>query len=63
MQAQPNIALNGDEARILLAALRTTNIAVPLSTALDLYLRLAMLSQVQPPDVPTGQDNVQGAHQ
>lgn len=47
-QPQPNIALSGDEARILMAALRTTNMGAPVGITLNLYLQLAVLSQVQP---------------
>lgn len=53
--AEPNIALSGDEARILMAALRTTNVAVPVGTALNLYLLLAAIAQVQPPHVQNAQ--------
>ena len=52
----PNLSLNGDEARILMAALRTSNVSAPMSTVLNLYMTLAALSQVQPPpNVPQGQ--------
>jgi hypothetical protein len=48
-QPQPNIALSGDEARILMAALRTTNVGAPIGITLNLFLQLSVLSQVQPP--------------
>lgn len=54
--AEPNIALNGDQARMLMAALRTSTIALPVGTALELYLSLAALSQVQPPSVQRAQE-------
>lgn len=46
--AQPNIELSGDEARILMAALRTTNIGAPIGATLNIFLKLSILSQVQP---------------
>lgn len=52
---QPNISLTGEQARFLMMALRTATIAIPVGKALELYLALAVLSQVQPP-VPTAQE-------
>jgi hypothetical protein len=54
-EPQPNIALSGDEARILMAALRTTNIGAPMGITVNLYLALNAISQVQPPRVQTNQ--------
>jgi len=48
-QHEPNIALSGDEARILMAALRTTNVGAPIGVTVNLFLALSVLSQVQPP--------------
>lgn len=56
MASQNNIAISGDEARILMAALRTSTMALPVGTALEVYMRLAAISQVQPPNVPQAQE-------
>lgn len=48
-EPQPNIALSGDEARILMAALRTTNVGAPIGITVNLFLALSAISQVQPP--------------
>jgi hypothetical protein len=50
--AENNLSISGDEARILVAALRTMNLAAPISVTLDLYHRLLAISQVQPPSQP-----------
>jgi hypothetical protein len=47
--SENNIAINGNEARILMAAIRTSDVSAPIGATLDLYLRLAAISQVQPP--------------
>jgi hypothetical protein len=52
---QPNISLTGDEARILIVALRTSNIGAPMGITVNLYLALNAISQVQPPRVQTNQ--------
>jgi hypothetical protein len=44
-----NFNLTGDEARILMAALASSPAALPIGTALMLYMRLAAVSNVQPP--------------
>jgi len=44
-----NIALTGDEARILITALATSPAALPAGLTIQLYMKLAMLSNVQPP--------------
>lgn len=44
-----NINLSGDEARMLLAALLNTTVSLPAGQTLQLYMRLANLSNVQPP--------------
>lgn len=46
--SEPNLSISGDEARILMTSLRTSNIAAPMATVLNLYLTLAAISQVQP---------------
>lgn len=52
---EPNIALTGDEARILMAAMRTSSVAAPINTVLGIYMNLAAIAQVQPPNVPQAQ--------
>lgn len=47
--SENNISLNGDEARILMAGLRTSSVAAPMAIAVNLYLKLNLISQVQPP--------------
>lgn len=54
-ESQNNIALSGDEARILMAALRTTNVSAPIGITLNLFLALSVLSQVQPSPVQQAQ--------
>lgn len=49
----PNIALTGDEARILMAALSQSTVSIPSSVAITLYVRLNEIAQVQPPAQPT----------
>lgn len=44
-----NISLTGDEARVLMVALSTSEYALPSNSVISLYLRLAQISQVQPP--------------
>lgn len=48
-QSEPNISLTGDQARILMYAMINTNANAPVGATLDLYLKLAAISQVQPP--------------
>ena len=48
---EPNVALTGDEARMLMVALATSASALPANSVISLYLRLAQISQVQPPKV------------
>lgn len=48
-ELEPNVALTGDEARILMASLRTTSIGAPIGVTVNLYLKLAAIAQVQPP--------------
>lgn len=43
-----NINLTGDEARLLMLALHSSKVSAPADMTLNLYLRLAQLSQVQP---------------
>jgi len=50
--ADNNFNITGDEARILMAALRTTTLAAPMGSTLGLYQRLSMIAQVQPPSQP-----------
>ena len=59
---QPNMAISGDEARVLMTALRTTNVLLPSGMTLNLYLALAAIAQVQPPTVQTnpGTSNNEG---
>lgn len=45
----PNINLNGEEARMLMAALLNTSVSLPAGQTLQLYVKLANLSNVQPP--------------
>jgi len=52
---EPNFVMTGDQARVLMAALRTSPLAVPMSVSLDLYMQLAAIAQVQPPK--TEQEN------
>jgi len=49
VQPENNIALSGDDARILMTALRTSEASAPMSTVFDIYFQLAAISQVQPP--------------
>jgi hypothetical protein len=44
-----NFALTGDEARLLMAALAQSPVSVPSGAAIQLYVRLSEISQVQPP--------------
>ena len=43
-----NFLLTGDEARLIMAALASSNIAAPTAATLSLYMRLTEISQVQP---------------
>jgi len=51
-----NINITGDEARILMASMMQTAAALPIGRTLQLYMRLAQLSQVQPPVEPQPKD-------
>jgi len=51
-ELEPNLAITGDEARLIVAALSQCTVAVPAMATLSLYNRLMSISQVQP---PTGQ--------
>ena len=51
-ERENNISITGDEARILVAALRTMTLSAPISMTLELYYRLIAISQVQPPSQP-----------
>lgn len=51
-EQSPNFVLTGGEARLLMVALSQANISVPAAAAIQLYLRLSAISQVQPPDNP-----------
>lgn len=44
-----NFALTGDEARILMSALVTSDANLPAKTVLGLWMRLIAINQVQPP--------------
>ena len=44
-----NFNLSGDEARMLMMALATSEINLPIGAALKLYMRLAEISNAQPP--------------
>lgn len=44
-----NCYITGDEARILMVALATATAAAPTGQVIQLYMRLANLSNVQPP--------------
>lgn len=44
-----NFALTGDEARILMSALLTSEASLPSSMVLKLWFRLSAINQVQPP--------------
>ena len=46
-----NIALTGDEARIIMSALLTSDASLPASSVLKLWFRLVAINQVQPPVV------------
>ena len=52
VERENNISITGDEARILIAALRTMNLSAPIAVTLDLYHRLSAIAQVQPPSQP-----------
>lgn len=60
MGSEPNISINGDEARILMVALRNLNLAAPVGTVLDLYIALSAISQVQPPAQKVQKENHEG---
>jgi hypothetical protein len=51
----PNIHLTGDEARLLMGALMMSTAQLPVGMSLQTYMRLASLSQVQPPKEPTNE--------
>lgn len=54
-QPENNIAINGDEARILMVALLQTTVRAPVATAIGLYTKLAEISYAQPQQVkPNG---------
>jgi hypothetical protein len=44
-----NVALTGDEARVLIASLSQSGVQAPAAAIISLYLRLMNISQVQPP--------------
>ena len=44
-----NIYISGTDARILLGALLSCQVTAPIKETLNLYQRLAILNQVQPP--------------
>lgn len=46
---EPNLAITGDEARLMIAALAQCNTSVPAMATISLYTRLLGISQVQPP--------------
>lgn len=46
---EPNISLDGNEARTLIAVLMSTNVAAPVGPTIALFIRLNELSVNQPP--------------
>jgi len=48
-EKENNIYLSGDEARMLMATLLNSSVSLPAGITLQLYVRLANLSNVQPP--------------
>ena len=46
---EPNFTLNGDEARVLMITLATSNANVSSALVIRLWARLNDISQVQPP--------------
>ena len=48
MTLEPNIAMTGDEARIIMNALVNSESPAPTGTTLKLYLKLNQISNVQP---------------
>lgn len=49
MEPEPNLSVSGDEARMIMVALATSPANLPANSVVSLYLRLAQISQVQPP--------------
>lgn len=49
MSETNNVSINGTEARILMAALISSNMNAPVDEVLQLYFKLNQLSLVQPP--------------
>jgi hypothetical protein len=47
--SDPNVVISGDEARLLMVSLMNCDQPAPARAVLSLYLRLAEVSQVQPP--------------
>lgn len=50
-QPPPNIALNGDEARILMASMMDGSVQAPTNIVISLFTRLNELSINQPPQL------------
>jgi hypothetical protein len=50
-ESELNIALSGNEARILVAALMSTEMSAPVGPTIHLFMRLNELSVNQPPEV------------
>jgi hypothetical protein len=50
-QPQPNIAINGDEARILMASMMDGSVQAPTNIVISLFTRLNELSVNQPPQL------------
>ena len=48
-EKEPNTNIGGEEARMLMAALLNTSVSLPAGQTLQLYMKLANLSNVQPP--------------
>jgi len=48
-QAEYNVALSGDEARLLMITLTQSMVRVPASMAISLYYKLNEISFAQPP--------------
>lgn len=49
MEPEPNFTLSGDEARLLMVALATSNAQATTQSTIRLWSKLNDISQVQPP--------------
>ena len=47
-EQEKNFVINGDQARMMMAALATSNASLPAREVVAMYLRLAQISEVQP---------------